>query len=311
MTYTYLLAGEDLELAESELKGFLESQDIKEELMRFKRLAETEKEPTQLKRLALTHEVGEKILELDRENIEDLNTDFQPEGSFSVRAEFLEDINEDKEDIEKSLGEKFSNTHNSVDLESPETELKAYVGEEKIIVSEIIENINRGLFEKRANQKRPFSSPISLDPVLARVLVNLSGLKPNEQVLDPFCGTGGILIEAGLCGIGVNGFDLQSEMVKGCRENLEEYGLINHNIKQKDISEILEEDLTKIDALVTDLPYGKSSKKTEKVVEEFLKVLDDFEGRAVFMYNENQLGDYESEFSVYVHKNLTRHIFIV
>lgn len=310
MTYTYLLAGEDLELAESELKGFLESQDI-DEIKCFDRLAETEKEPVQLKRLALTHEVGEKIFEIDREDIEDFNEDFQPEGSFSVRAEFLGNINEDKESIEKSLGEKFSNKNNSVDLESPETELKAYVSEERILVSKIIENINRGLFEKRANQKRPFSSPISLDPVLARVLVNLSGLKPGEQVLDPFCGTGGILIEAGLCGIGVNGFDLQSEMIKGCRENLEEYGLINHNIKQKDISEIHEEDLTKMNALVTDLPYGKSSKKTEKAVEEFLEVIDGFKGSVVFMYNEDQLGDYESEFSVYVHKNLTRHIFIV
>lgn len=311
MTYTYLMAGENLSLAEAELKGFLESQGISEQIKTSKRLAETQKEPSQLKRLALTHEIGEKVLEIERNNLETFESEFKPEGSFSVRAVLLENNEEDKEEIEALLGDKFSSENNSVDLEKPETEIKAYLTEEKIVISKIILDINRSLFKNRRNQERPFSSPISLDPVLARVLVNLSGLKPGNQLLDPFCGTGGILIEAGLCGIGINGFDLQEEMVKGCRENLEEYGLINHEIRQQDISKISEEDLEKYEAVVTDLPYGKSSKKTEEAVKDFLELLDNFDGRKVFMYNEEELRDLKADFSIYVHKNLTRYVFVV
>jgi tRNA (guanine10-N2)-dimethyltransferase len=311
MSYTYLLAGENLELARCELKGFLNSQELSEEISGSKRLVETRNEPSQLKRLALTHEVGEKLSEFEISNLEGFEPEFKPKRSFSVRAELLSGDIEDKESIEKTLGEKFSDECNSVDLESPETELKAYIDEKKIIVSEIVEDINRGLFENRVNQERPFSSPISLDPILARVLVNLSGIKPGEHVLDPFCGTGGILIEAGLCGIGVNGFDLQEKMVNGCRENLEEYGIISHDINQLDISNANNRDLGDFGAIVTDLPYGKSSKKTDEAVEHFLELLEGFEGICVFMYNEDELGSYEADFSVYVHKNLTRYIYVV
>lgn len=150
-----------------------------------------------------------------------------------------------------------------------------------------------------------------MDPVLARVLVNLSALKPGESIIDPFCGTGGILIEAGLCGISVNGFDMQKEMVKGCKKNLEEYGIINYNITDKKISKISETELNSYNAIVTDLPYGKSSKKTEEVVNKFLNVLESFDGSCVFMYNESNLGDLEADFSIYVHKNLTRYIYVI
>jgi len=150
-----------------------------------------------------------------------------------------------------------------------------------------------------------------MDPVLARVLVNLSALKPGENILDPFCGTGGILIEAGLCGIRVNGFDMQKGMVKGCKKNLEEYGIINYDIREKEVSKISKTELNNYNAIVTDLPYGQSSKKTGKAVEEFLNVLKSFNGACVFMYNESNLGDLEADFSIYVHKNLTRYIYVI
>ncbi len=44
-----------------------------------------------------------------------------------------------------------------------------------------------------------------MSPKLARCMVNLTGVKENDLVLDPFCGTGGILIEAGIMGARVIG----------------------------------------------------------------------------------------------------------
>ena len=308
MTYTYLLAGENLELAEAELNGFLKSQNIDEEAEREGRLAETEAKPGQLRRLALTHEVTEKITETDPEELE---IDYRPESSFAVRVENLSEHEIESKELEKQIGQAIESETNTVDLENPETVVKAYFTNEKIIIGEVVEDIDRGLFQKRKNQERPFSSPISLDPVLARVMVNLSEVSAGEKILDPFCGTGGLLIEAGLCGIGVYGLDIQEEMVKGSRENLEEYGIISHDIRQGDIAEIDKIFEESFDAVVTDLPYGKASVEEEEPVEKFLDFIEEFEGKTVFMYNEALVGGYEADFSVYVHKSLTRYIYII
>lgn len=308
MTYTYLLAGENLELAEAELKGFLRSQKIEESPKRKGRIAETEKHPQQLKRLGLTHEVTEKICETSTEKPE---IDYRPENSFSVRVQNLTDEDFESKELEKQIGQKLSTEKNSVDLESPDEKIKAYYTGEKLIIGKIVQKIDRGLYQQRANQERPFSSPISLDPVLARALVNLSEASAGEKLIDPFCGTGGILIEAGLCGIGVYGLDIQKEMIDGCKRNLENYGIISHDIRQGDVAKINEVFDKDFEAIVTDLPYGKASKKPEKAVESFIEFLESYDRKTVFMYNEEEVGPYSADFEVYVHRSLTRYIFIV
>lgn len=305
MSYIYRLAGEDLELAKSELDGFLKSQGIEKKSERSGSIAESENHPRQLKRLALVHEVSEKISEA--EELEDLKI---PEvlGSFAVRAENLSEEEIDKSKIESFIGSSIENEKNNVDLENPATVFKAYFTPDKIILGKVVEDINRGLFGKRKNDLRPFSSPISMDPVLARVLVNLSEVKPGERILDPFCGTGGILIEAGLCGVGVSGRDISEEMIEGTKKNLEEYGIINHDLKQQEISET---ETDKYNTIITDLPYGQASKKTDDAVEAFFNIINNFDGKTVFMYNEASVKGYDADFSVYIHKNLTRYIYVI
>ncbi|MFB6143901.1 MAG: methyltransferase domain-containing protein [Candidatus Nanohaloarchaea archaeon] len=299
MSYAYLFAGEDLELAEADLEGFLRSHGIKEDPEQLERVALTDAEPSQLRRLGLTHEVVEVLARGE------LETSYRPEGSYAVRAE---DLGAEVSGIEKQLGEQLSTEENEVDLENPEEVIRVYALEDEHIVGRLVEDIDRSLFNQRKNQERPFSSPVSLDPVLARVLVNLSGVKPGEKLLDPFCGTGGILIEAGLCGVDVYGADMQQEMVEGARKNLEEYGVIRHDIREAEFSELGEtfEDID-FDAVVTDLPYGRASKKENEAVEEFVEKAGELAETVVFMSNSEDLG--EPEFEVYVHKNLTRYIY--
>lgn len=69
---------------------------------------------------------------------------------------------------------------------------------------------------------RPFMKPVSLDPRLARVLVNLlrDRLEAGAAIADPLCGTGGLLIEAALVGVPAVGVDLDPEMVAGARRNV-------------------------------------------------------------------------------------------
>lgn len=298
--YAYRLAGDDPELAEAELRGFLRSKGVEEEIDRNGELAFTEAEPDFLKRLALAHEVAQIV-----GRGEELDTDYRPKGSFAVRSEGME------ADVEQRLGSLMETSENSVDLEDPDEIVKVYRNDDEYIIGRLVQDIDRGLFEQRKNQDRPFSSPVSLDPVLARVLVNLSEVSAGEKLLDPFCGTGGILIEAGLCGVDVYGMDIQQEMVEGTRENLEEYGLINHHIRQGSIANLDSVFAEKFDAVVADLPYGQASKSEGEPVEEFLEKVEGIADKAVFMYDEPDLNGLDPEFEVYVHKNLTRYIYIL
>jgi tRNA (guanine10-N2)-dimethyltransferase len=81
-------------------------------------------------------------------------------------------------------------------------------------------------------------------------------VKEGDTVLDPFCGTGSVLIEAGLMGMKVIGSDIDAGMVHACKRNLELSGL-DGEVFQKGISEFSIPN--KADAIVTDLPYGKSA----------------------------------------------------
>lgn len=301
MSYIYHLAGENLDLAKAELEGFLRSKGIEEAPEVEGRIASTDAEPSQLRRLALVHEVSELI-----EATEELETDYRPEGSFAVRSEGV------GEEVEEKLGELLKTEGNTVDLESPDETIKVYRQGDEYLIARLVEDIDRGLFSGRKNQERSFSSPVSLDPVLARVMVNLSEVSAEDSLLDPFCGTGGILIEAGLCGIDIYGLDVQEKMVKGSKKNLEDYGIISYDIREGAISEVDEIFDRSFDAVVTDLPYGHASKTEGEPVEKFLDKAGELtEGKVVFMFNEPEIGSFEADFEIYVHKNLTRYIYVL
>ncbi len=64
-----------------------------------------------------------------------------------------------------------------------------------------------------------------LPPKLAQIIINLAVGDANPQhggvILDPFCGTGVVLIEASLMGFDIYGSDLEPRMVEYSQKNLE------------------------------------------------------------------------------------------
>jgi tRNA (guanine10-N2)-dimethyltransferase len=125
--------------------------------------------------------------------------------------------------------------------------------------------VDRRQFEERHVRSRPFFSPISLHPRHARALVNLTRVKEGETLLDPFCGTGGILLEASLVGAKVIGSDISSEMVEGCEENMRHFGAGFHRLEVMDVEDVPKE-FSNIDAVATDPPYGRSSSTMKEPV---------------------------------------------
>jgi tRNA (guanine10-N2)-dimethyltransferase len=146
---------------------------------------------------------------------------------------------------------------NTIDLRNPDVEVRVLLGS-RVRVSKIVGKIDRKGFESRKGENRPFFSPISLHPKYARALVNLSGVKPGGRLLDPFCGTGGILIEASLAGAKPMGSDLDSRMLGGSAQNMAHFGLKLARLEECDISKIVDV-FGSVDAIATDPPYGRAS----------------------------------------------------
>lgn len=158
-------------------------------------------------------------------------------------------------------------------------------------------------------------------PRVARALVNIS--KPDGYLLDPFCGTGGILVEAGLIGIRVIGGDMQRKLLLGAKMNLDYYNT-DYYLMYEDACRLALRDES-VGAVVTDPPYGRSAAVKAESIEHLLsgslkeihRVLK--KGKRAVFVSERQIEDLAEEtgFKIIeshiqrVHKSLTRRILVL
>lgn len=174
-------------------------------------------------------------------------------------------------------------------------------------------------FEMRRAPMRPFFSPVSLHPKYARFLVNLTRVPTGGLIMDPFCGTGGILIEASLTGRRSVGNDASLNMVLGSRLNLKYMKIRNSHIIHGDFFGLGPEEY--YDGIATDLPYGRSAEIANYGIEElYEKAFTKFHyllkkdaycavvisDTGMLKYSEG-LFEIVSRTAVRQHKSLTRH----
>ena len=243
------------------------------------------------------------------------------DGSIAVKCKNRSKNIESKKVIE-TLADVYTKNR-EVNLENPDIELRALITDSKVYVGIKLFEINRSLFESRKVQYRPFFSPITLDPKLARVLVNLSLISQGETLLDPFCGTGGILLEGGLIGARLIGSDIESKMIDGCKKTLDYYKVKNYELHCTDIGKIIRF-AKNVDAVVTDFPYGKAATTKgedmnqlyNRAFESISKVLKK-KGRAILGLSNNGMisigEEYFSLLDVYeikAHSSLTRYFVV-
>ena len=163
-----------------------------------------------------------------------------PNGSFAVRVRVIGSglAGFSRSAIAQGVGGELSSDSHPVDLENPEYEIVVilagpedppnhpdplYLSPPMIIWGLKQENWQRSGWGGRSPMDRPFFQPVSLEPRLARLMISLGHRSDTEPttVIDPFCGTGGIAIEAMLAGLNVLASDLDPKMVKGTKENLQ------------------------------------------------------------------------------------------
>jgi len=212
-------------------------------------------------------------------------------------------------ELESSMGDMISKfSHAKVKLKDPDITVYLIFTDEENFFG----------FSKRVNEanrpKKITRYPHELDWKLTRVMINLIGMREGETVCDPFCGTGTTLLEAESMGIHGIGFDFDEKMCMISKENLKVNGY-----KSKVFNSDFQE-LTKIsqdfDGIVTDLPYGRSSKASEKpeeILKRFFSILPRRK-RIAIMYKK-ELDDklrlkVLKKYEIYRHKSLTRTILI-
>lgn len=215
-------------------------------------------------RLALTHDAGLVLAEApyDEASVAAAWDDALPAGTrIAARAQRLSDATPWRTtEAEGIVG---AAAGRPVDLTEPDAVLRVFLGGRRLVVGWRWFDRDPRDLEERHVKRRPFFSPVSLEPKWARTLVNLARLRRGDLVLDPFCGTGGILLEAAAMGMRVAGSDLNPDMVDGTRTNLAHYGHEAVALFRADAAEAAgsyrERGAAPADAIVTDLPYGRSA----------------------------------------------------
>lgn len=178
---------------------------------------------------------------------------------------------------------------------------------------------------ERGPRRRAFFHPAAMTAKAARCMVNLAQARTGRLVLDPFCGTGSLLIEAGLIGCRVMGFDIKRRMVEGSLKNLRFFGIEPELLA---VADARSPPLSagSIDYIATDPPYGSAASTfgftTRDLIEGFFSSASSLlrEGGMVCIAAPKNIGVHdigekygfkhlESHF-IYVHRRLTREIAV-
>jgi len=252
---------------------------------------------------------------------------FIGDESFAVRVRRVKAVTPElvRVDLERKLGEQILKTVKTsrVNLSNPQKTFFGVLTDNRFVFGlKTAEIIPKPFFE-RGPRRKPFFHPTAMQAKLARVMVNLAQPKRGDLVLDPFCGTGGMLVEAGLIGCRVIGFDAKPHMLRGGLKNLRHYGVKLEGVA---IADARYPPVSKVDCIATDPPYGRSAStlgtSTRLIVEDFLSAVGDILSRGAKICTaapktvrisetaqDAGFKHLESHF-VFVHRSLTREIVV-
>ncbi len=299
--------------------------------------------------LAMTHAISKviEIIEVDEEKIlsaaERFNAaDYLDQNeTFVVRAKRLGDNSVLKSvDLEGKIGGRIYRQGFRASLKNADVTFRLTLTD-KAVFGVLAAAVDRGAYEHRSPQKKPFFYPGVLMPRVARALSNIAGAKKDAVVVDPFCGTAGILLEAGLLGADVLGVDAQEKIIIGAATNLNGYAQstgrllskderengsdqINYDLFVGDACGLPFEDET-ADAVITDPPYGRSAaikaESLEKLYDgsfkEMFRVLKPGKNAVVVSeigvesFAKNAGFEIKNIYKQRVHKSLTRTITVL
>ncbi len=345
MALMFELSGEHADLPTQEVLGALEAEGARPRIVSWAKGVlivdgkgvVAKLAPVLASRLALTRKISQFLYSCEPKDVAKLGKDIEVSGkTFCVRAKRIFGLvpNTLIRATERELGSKiWERNHVDVDLEKPQ-EVVSVLFSDKAYVGKVVAEVDPS-FELRRPSKRPFFSPISLHPKLARAMVNLARAPRGKYLLDPFCGTGGVLLEAAVLGAKPIGGDLFKKMSWGTKKNLEAYGFKGTPIFHGDVGDIPEwiaqlrdtkGKKIKISAAAMDPPYGRATRTFgdpvgliyKRAFEALGKVLAPGRYMSMLFPSPHYIeGDLTEPFELCgrypfkVHKSLTRHFCVL
>jgi tRNA (guanine10-N2)-dimethyltransferase len=324
MKYAFLLSKENLAMAIAEVISLANKKPIKT-IDNLILLDITQKTKDFLvKRLALTKKIYKFLFSAKEKDLisslQNYNWNKIYKKDFCVRIESSSKTNFTEKQLAGPIWRKL--TSPKVNLSNPSTGIHFIFSENSVICC-LLENELKQDFNTRKSHNRPEPHPTSLSPKLAKCLINLTGIKKGKLV-DLFCGSGGILIEAGLMGLIPIGYDIDGIMVNRAKANLNFFEIKEYKLTNKDALKVNE----KISYLVSDLPYGKNTRQKELkalcssfiphlkkiLIKKAVIIFPVFKNKVSIdcppIIKSNNLRIIHS-FDFYIHKSLSKKIFVI
>lgn len=231
--------------------------------------------------------------------------------------------------LERSIGEVIHKgirgINVKVNLKSPDKVFLGFLTDGMFLFGLKLAELTRRELIERNPSKRVFFHPAALTAKMARCMVNLAQARAGDLLLDPFCGTGSLLIEAGLIGCRVIGLDVKRYMVEGSIKNLNFFGVKPEHMLVADarFPPLIAES---VDRIVTDPPYGTAATTlgfaTRDLIERFFSSATDIikSGGMICIAAPRTLAiseigqrygfkHLESHY-IYIHRRLTREISV-
>jgi tRNA (guanine10-N2)-dimethyltransferase len=335
----FLISGEHQTLPTAEVQAILKAEDIDfrivEKLTQVLRLEADIKSMESISfRSALTRVCCKEIFNCEAKLPEifgNINSDSMDrvigDESFAVRVRRVEGVAPkiNRVELEGELGGRILETVKTsrVNLSNPQKTFFGVITDNRFIFGLKTAEIIPKPFLERGPRRKPFFHPTAMPAKLSRTMVNLAQPKRGDLLLDPFCGTGGMLIEAGMIGCRVVGFDAKPHMLQGGLQNLRHF---RTELEGLAIADARYPPVTRVDCIATDPPYGRSAStlgtKTRLIVEDFLSAICDVlpRGAKICMASPEtiKIGEtaeaagfkhLESHF-VFVHGSLTREVVV-
>jgi tRNA (guanine10-N2)-dimethyltransferase len=282
----FLLSGENESMPAAEVKAILEAEGYGySNASEFDQILRLEADVTSMQavqvRSAYTRFSALELFVSDATN-EDIakataETDFKavlkPGESFVVRINRIRNYADqalNTMELEGKLGKQILNLTEGtkVSLKNPDKTFIGIITDEKLVLGLKLTDITSKTFSERRPRKKPFFHPSAMPSKMARCMVNLAHGKAEALVLDPFCGTGTSLIEATYIGCRAVGVDAQKRMILGTRKNLRFFNISAEGLV---LADSRKPPFFKVDCVVTDPPYGRSSSTMKSTTEQLVK----------------------------------------
>jgi 23S rRNA G2445 N2-methylase RlmL len=175
-----------------------------------------------------------------------------PTPTFSVTANFVGQRNYSADEIKQAVaagtGARYGWAYAAED--ESQVNLRLFIEHERASVGL---RLGDAPLHRRAYKQA--NLPGSLKPTIAAAMLFVAGVLPGEEVLDPFCGAGTILIEAALAGVDARGGDSDPPALATARANAALAG-VALPLAQWDARRLPLASRS-VGAVVTNLPWGR------------------------------------------------------